>query len=325
MIGRSAFAIFAAVLLLLSSPAAVRAEYPTQPIRIIVAWPPGGVTDTVARVIADQLSKAVKQPVVVDNRPGANGNIGTQAAARMPADGYTLQVVTAETHAINPHVYAGLNYDVGRDFEPIALLARSNFVLATRVGLDVKNVQDLIALAQASPGKLSAASYGIGSTSHLTLAEFEERTNTSFVHVPYRGVSPAVNAILTSEVDIAFVTPHIVVNHQKEGKAQIIGTAATQRMPIVPDTLTFGEQGIADFTGGNWYGVVAPRGIPAEAKALLEKEMKRIAASDIFARHASGIGIAVEYLDSAQFDAFLKSENERWDGIVKSRKIEAAQ
>jgi tripartite-type tricarboxylate transporter receptor subunit TctC len=299
-----------------------RAEYPDRSLRIIVAWPPGGVVDTTARIVAEQLALQFGQPVVVENRVGANGNIGTTAAARAPADGYTLQAVTAETHAINPQLYKALTYNVHRDFEPVALLARSNFVLATKASLPANTVQELIALAKASPGKLSVASYGIGSTSHVTLASFEDVTGTSFLHVPYRGVSPAVNALLTGEVDAAFVTPHIVVGLQKAGNVKILGAASLQRMPFVPDVPTFTEQGIDGFVGGNWYGVVAPSGIPEAVKARLVDAMTRIAAAPPFLAHARSLGVDAEYLDAAGFAEFLAKENERWGTLIKARNIE---
>jgi tripartite-type tricarboxylate transporter receptor subunit TctC len=314
--------VMAAAVLLAGTTLPSRAEYPDRALKIIVAWPPGGVIDTTARVIGDQLAAQLGQPVVVENRVGANGNIGTTSVARAPADGYTLQAVTAETHAINPHLYKSLTYDVSRDFDPVALLAQSNFVLATKAGLPVNNLQEFIALAKASPGKLTMASYGIGSTSHVTMASFEEVTKTSFLHVPYRGVSPAVNALLTGEVDAAFVTPHIVVGLQKAGNVTILGAASLQRMSIVPDVPTFTEQGISGFVGGNWYGIVAPHGIPEAVKARLASELKKIAASPPFLTHARSLGVDADYRDAAGFAAFLAKENERWGLLIKARNIE---
>jgi len=322
MLRRSLVRMLAVSLVWVGTTLSGHAEYPDRPLKIIVAWPPGGVIDTIARIIGEQLAVQLGQPVVVENRVGANGNVGTAAAARAPADGYTLQAVTAETHAINPHLYKALTYDVLRDFEPVALLARSNFVLAAKASLPVNNVQELIELAKASPGKFSVASYGIGSTSHVTLASFEDATKTSFLHVPYRGVSPAVNAILTGEVDAAFVTPHIVVGLQKAGNVKILGAASLQRMSIVPDVPTFTEQGITGFVGGNWYGVVAPRGIPDAVKARLASEMKKIAASPSFLAHTKSLGVDAEYLDAAGFAEFLAKENERWLTLIKARNIE---
>jgi len=314
--------VAALLFVLLGAGLSAHAEYPDRPIKIIVAWPPGGVIDTTARLVADQLATQLGQPVVVENRVGASGNIGTMSVARAPADGYTLQAVTAETHAINPHIYKSFAYDVLGDFDPIALLARSNFVLVARIGLPVGNLQELIALAQAKPGKLTMASYGIGSTAHVTMVSFEDATRTDFLHVPYRGVSPVVNAILTGEVDTAFVTPHIVVQLQQAGKVQILGAASLQRMDIVPDVPTFTEQGIKGFVGGNWYGFVAPRGVPDAAKARLAAELKKIAVAPAFLAHAKSLGVEADYLDAAGFAEFLRDENARWEALLKSRNIE---
>jgi len=302
------------------SPAS--AEYPDRPLKIIVAWPPGGVTDTVARIVGEQLAQAIKQPVVIENRAGANGILGTEVAAKLPTDGYGLQAVTAETHAINPFVYKSLAYSVSDNFEPIAMLARASFVLATKADLAANNVQELVALAKSAPGKLSAASYGIGSTSHIALASFEKATGTNFLHVPYRGVSPAVNALLTGEVDIAFVTPHIVVELRKTGKVKILGVAASRRMNMIGDVPTLAEQGVAGFEAGNWYGIVGPHGLPEVAKKRLAAELKKIVASQFFTDRISALGVEVEYRDAAQFTDFLRSEALRWGEIIKERKIE---
>jgi tripartite-type tricarboxylate transporter receptor subunit TctC len=322
---RTLFLFLATLVCLGAAAPAVHAEYPDRPLKIIVAWPPGGVVDTTARLVGEQLTTQLGQPVVVENRVGANGNIGTTSVARAPADGYTLQAATAETHAINPNLYKSLTYDVARDFDPIALLARSNFVLAAKADLPVDNVQALVALAKASPGKLTMASYGIGSTAHVTMASFEEETKTSFLHVPYRGVSPVVNALLTGEVDTAFVTPHIVVELQKAGKVKILGAASLQRMEIVSDVPTFTEQGIAGFVGGNWYGVVAPRGMPEAGKARLASELKKIAASQAFLAHVKSLGVEADYRDAAGFAEFLAKENQRWGSLIKARNIEIPQ
>lgn len=314
--------LLATFLILIWTAFSAHAEYPDRPLRIIVAWPTGGVIDVTARLVAAQLAIQLGQGVVVENRVGANGNIGTTSVARSPADGYTLQAVTAETHAINPHLYKTLGYDVFRDFEPVALLARSNFVLATRAGFPANSVQELIALAKAAPGKYSMASYGIGSTAHVTMASFEEATGTSLLHVPYRGVSPVVNALLTGEVDTAFVTPHIVVELEKAGKVKILGAASLERMALVPNVPTFTEQGVTGFVGGNWYGIVAPRGIPAPEKTRLAEELRKIAASDSFVAHCNSLGVEADYRDAAGFAEFLKKENERWGALIRARKIE---
>jgi tripartite-type tricarboxylate transporter receptor subunit TctC len=317
--------VVTAFLLLAVLVSAARAEYPDHGIKIFVAWPPGGSTDIVARFVAEQLSTALKQPVVVENRPGANGNIGAEMFARLPADGYSLMIATAETHAINPHVYTKLGYDVTRDFEPIALLAQVDFVLIARTGLAANNVQEFINLAKASPGGIKVGSYGLGSTSHLALAALEEKTGASFLHIPYRGLTPAVNAIMTGEIDAAFVSPNSVLGIEKSGQAKILGAASLQRPAVAPNVPTFAEQGIADFVNGNWYGIVAPHGLPTEIKERLENEMRNIAGSELFAQRLGPAAIEVRYLDAAQFSEFLRSENERWGKIVEARKIKVEQ
>jgi tripartite-type tricarboxylate transporter receptor subunit TctC len=301
------------------------AAFPDRPVKVFVAWPPGGATDIVGRYVAEQLASVLNQSVIVENRAGANGNIGTELVAKMPADGYTLQIATAESHAINPHVYKNLNYDVARDFEPLALLAKSTFVLATRKDLAANNVSEFVKLAQAKPGSLTVGSYGIGSTSHLTLAEMEERTSTSVLHVVYRGLSPVINALLTGEIDAGFVSANSVVGLQQAGKLKILGTAATERLKVLPDIPTFAEQGVPGFVGGNWYGVVAPKGLPAEAKARLTEALQKVGTSDVFARRAEANGFEVRYLAEADFNKFIQSENDRWGRIVAAKKIEVGQ
>jgi tripartite-type tricarboxylate transporter receptor subunit TctC len=317
--------ILATLIMVAVSASVSRAEYPDHGIKIFVAWPPGGSTDLVARFLADQLSTGLKQSVVVENRPGANGNIGAEMFVKLPADGYSLMIATAETHAINPHVYKNLSYDVMRDFEPIALLARVDFVLVVRAGLPVKTVSEFVDLAKASPGKITVGSYGVGSTSHMALAAFEDRTGTSFLHVPYKGLTPAVNAILTGEIDATFVSPNSVFGLEKNGQAKILGAASVQRPAIAPNVPTFAEQGITDFVNGNWYGIVAPHGLPAEIKKRLSDEIQKVAVSDLFAQRAGPTGIVVQYLDAGQFSEFLRSDNERWSKTVAARKIEVAQ
>ena len=300
----------------------VLAQYPNKPIKLVVPWPPGGVTDTLARFSGDQLARAVGQPVVVDNKGGANGIIGTQAAQQLPADGYGLLAVTAETHAINPSVYKPLPYDPVRDFDPVAQVARVSFVLATRGDLPPNNVAELVAYAKANPGKVSAASYGVGSTSHLGLATFESLTGTSYIHAPFTGVAPAVNALLGGQVDIAFVNAYNVEQHRKAGKIKILGVAGPQRIATIPDVPTMAEQGIQNMHAGNWYGFVAPHGVPLEARQKLAMELRKIAQSKEFLEKVSSMGVQAEFRDADQFAAFLRDEGKRLGDVARDKGIE---
>jgi len=301
---------------------AAQAQYPDKPIKIIVPWPTAGVTDTLARFSAEQLQRAIGQPVVVENKGGANGIIGSQAAALLPADGYGLLAVTAETHAINPSVYKTLPYDPLKDFDPVAMVARVSFVLAVRGDLPVGNVKELVAFAKASPGRVSAASYGIGSTSHLGLATFEKLTGTNYIHVPYQGVSPAVNALIGGQVDIAFVNAFNVEQHRKTGKVKILAVAGPERLHTISDVPTMVEQGLQGMEAGNWYGFVTPRGVPAATRERLAVELRKITQSKVFQDKVYAMGVQTEFRDAADFQAFLRSEGMRLGDVVRDKKIE---
>lgn len=299
-----------------------KAEYPEKPIEMIVPWPVGGVTDTLARLSADQLQRAIGQPVVVSNKGGANGIIGTQAAARMPSDGYGLLTVTAETHAINPAVYKPLPYDPLKDFDPVAMVASVSFVLAARGDLPVSNVKELVALAKVTPGKVTAASYGVGSTSHLGLATFEKLTGTNYIHVPFQGVSPAINALLGGQVDIAFVNAFNAEPHRKSGKVKILAVAGPERLHTIPDVSTMTEQGLRGMNAGNWYGFVTPRGVPVAIREKLAAELRKIAQSNVFQDKVYSMGVQAEFRDAAEFQTFLRSEGSRLGDVVRDNRIE---
>lgn len=311
---------FGAGLLVAALP--VLAEFPDKPIKLIVPWPPGGVTDTLARFAADQLGRSISQPVVVENKGGANGIIGTQAAMALPPDGYGMLAVTAETHAINPSVYKPLQYDPIKDFDPVAMVARVSFVLATRGNLPPNTVQELVAYAKANPGKVSAASYGVGSTSHLGLATFEQLTGTSYIHAPFQGVAPAVNALIGGQVDIAFVNAYNVEPHRKTGKVKILGVAGPKRLHTIADVPTMAEQGIQGMHAGNWYGFVTPRGVPVAARQKLAEELQKVGNSTAFKDKAFAMGVDPEFRDPAQFAEFLKTEGTRLGEVVRDKRIE---
>ena len=266
----------------------------------------GGVTDACS-LHRDQLGRSISQPVVVENKAGANGIIGTQASMALPPDGYGLLAVTAETHAINPSVYKPLQYDPIKDFEPVAMVARVSFVLATRADLPPNSVKELVAYAKANPGKVTAASYGIGSTSHLGLATFEKLTGTSYVHAPFQGVAPAVNALIGGQVDIAFVNAFNVEPHRKTGKVKILGVAGPKRLHTIADVPTMAEQGIEGLHAGNWYGFVTPRGVPAAARLKLAAELQKVGNSPAFLEKTHSMGVEAEFRDPAQFAEFLKA------------------
>jgi len=299
------------------------ADYPDKPIKIVVAWPPGGVTDTIGRVVADKLTDKLNISVVVENRAGANGIIGTQAAARAKPDGYTMQVVTAESHAINPYVYKDLTYDPLKSFDPVALLGTVSFVIAQSREAGFKDAANLAATAKANTKEINAGSYGVGSTSHLGLALFQQSTQTQFSHVPYQGVAPVVNALLASEIDFAFVNAFNVSGFAQDGRLKILGVASDKRLAILPDVATLEEQGISGVHAGNWYGVVLPHGVPTDIRGKLEGLLHEISQDPTFSEKLRSMGVEEVFLDSAGFGEFIQRENERLSKVIKEQGIAA--
>ncbi len=297
------------------------AAYPDQSIRMVVAWPAGGISDVLARYVGEKLSVSMKQPVVIDNRPGANGLIGTQNVANATPNGYTLQAISAETHAINPHVYKKLGYDPKTAFEPIAIVGKVYLVMATRADLPAKNVKELVADAKARPNGLNAGHYGVGSTSQLGLALFERSAGVHFNQVPYKGVSPTVNALLAGEVDVVMANAFNVAQFRKAGRVKVLGSASPQPLASMPDVPTIESQGLKDFRTGNWYGFVAPKGTPPEVIKKLSDEIRKIAATPEFKEKLAGMGILEEFMGPDEARKFLAAENEVYARVVKERGI----
>lgn len=313
--------LIAAAVALAAAAAPVLAQYPDQPIKLVVGWPAGGVSDVLGRYVADKLGAALKQPVVVDNRPGANSLIATQAVARATPNGYTLQAITAESHGINPHVYKNLGYDPKTAFEPIAMVGKVYQVLAARADLPAKNIQELIAAAKANPSKLNAGNYGIGSTSHLGMAYFEQQAGVNFNSVPYKGVAPTVNALIAGEVDVAMANVFNVAQFHKAGRLKVLGSASPTPLAALPDVPTIESQGLKGFYTGNWYGFVAPKGTPTPIINQLAAEIKKIAATPEFKEKLVSMGIIESFMGPEESRKFLAAENEVYARVVKDRKI----
>jgi tripartite-type tricarboxylate transporter receptor subunit TctC len=278
------------------------------------------VTDVVARIVAQELSTSFGVSVLVDNRPGGNGIIGTQAVARASADGYTLQLVTADTHAIAPSVYRRLPYDVEREFAPIALLVRSSMVLAANSKLVDLNFAEFLADARKHPGKVAAGSYGVGSASHLALASFEKEANVSFLHVPYKGVTPVVHALAAGDISIGFVSPSNIVGLLADGTLKVLGSASANRLSMVRNIPTFGELGFP-FTAENWFGLVAPKGVPTDVLKRLESEMARVSTSEAMQAYVKRAGVEMDFRDSVAFAAFLSEQTTKLGEVARSHNI----
>jgi len=312
-------AIAALALLGLAGPAAAQSDYPSRGIKIIVAVPAGGGVDVTARVLADQLQKKWGHPVTVENHTGAGGNIGTEAVYVSPPDGYTLLATAPAPLAANATLYKKLSYDPSRII-PVALMALSANVLAVRNDLPAKTVPELISYAKANPGKISFASQGNGSTSHLTAALFEQRTGIKLTHVPYRGTAPALNDLAGGHVDMIFADLGSVLPLHLSGKIRIIAAGTKERLAAVPEAPPMSDT-IPNFVSTTWYALAAPPNTPAAVVAKLNKAFVEIEASpDVQAKYRS-IHVSGSDLDVAALAAFIKTESELWGGVIRKANI----
>ncbi len=308
---------------LLAFAAVSNAQYPDKPIKVVVAWPPGSPTDSVARLVSDRLAQRLGQPITVENRPGANGTIGTTYVAKAAPDGYTLIFATADTHSINPLVYKSLSYDAVKGFEPISLVGTVNFVLISRPDFPYADLQALVAAAKQQPGKISFATWGTGSTAHVALALLEQAAGVQLLHVPFQGSAPALNALLGSQVDVMVTGgPQTADTNRKAGKIKILGVSGAQRLAALPDVRTFAEQGLPDAQAGSWYGFMAPAGLPPAIRDRLAGEIASILKVPDVAQRIASFGWTVVGNTPAEYSVFLRSELERYGKVIRSRGIQ---
>ncbi len=309
--------LFAFTLTATAARADDAAGFPNRPIRIVVCVPAGGGVDTVTRIVADGLSKKLGEPVVVENRAGAAGNIGADFVFHSAPDGYTLLAAQPAPLTVNPLLYKTMSFDPAK-FEPVAVMTSIANVLLVRENFPAHNVQEFIAYAKASPGKINYASQGIGTTSHLTAALFETRIGTTLVHVPYKGTAPALNDILAGNVDMIFMELASAIKLHQAGKARILAVATDKRVANLPDIPTFAEAGVKDFESGTWNAIVAPPGTPApvvaKLNAAVEDVLKGEHAKDIFRK----LNLHAASGSPAQTKAFIAEQTALWSGVIKA-------
>jgi tripartite-type tricarboxylate transporter receptor subunit TctC len=290
-------------------------SYPTRPVRLIIPFPPGGGNDTVGRMIATQLSGRLGKQVVVDNRGGAGGVVGTEVAANAPKDGYTLLVV-ALGHAVSPWLYK-LSYDPIKSFTPVAILASGPNVLAVNPGLSVNSVTELIAFAKQNPGTIQWASSGIGTFQHLGGELFNLEAGVNMLHVPFKGAGPAMIDVIGGHTKVVFAPIVAAAPHIRSGKLKALGTGGTKRNPVLPEVPTIAEAGVPNYNAVNWWGVVAPAGTPAAIIEKLHKEIAAVQNSPEVHKQFATEGAEVVQMSSAEFGAFLAREMSKWGRVVK--------
>lgn len=307
----------------LALPTFAQTAWPSRPIRIVVPYTPGGFTDQMARLVQLGLQQRLGQPVLIDNRPGANSLIGVDAVAKAAPDGSTFGVVIA-AYAANTSLYAGkLPYDPRKDLMGVSLMGVSPLLAAVSNDAPFKTGRELIDYARANPGKISFGSSGNGSAAHLTTELWKALTKTYMVHVPYRGAVPALTDLMGGQIQLFFDAPTGLINQARAGKIRLIGVAGEQRLPAVPDVPTFIEQGFAGFTGSTWAGMLAPAGTPPSVVQRMAEEVARIIKSDETRARLDAMGTFPAGSTPQEFDAFIAAETTKWGQVIKTAGVKA--
>lgn len=291
--------------------------YPAKTIRLILPFPPGGAIDTLGRIIGPQLSEALGQQMVMENRPGAAGNIGAEIVAKSPPDGYTV-LMGAQPLSISVTLYSKLGYDLVRDLAPVSLLASTPNIVVVHPSVPARSVKELIALAKARPGQLDFASSGSGGTPHLAGALFNNLAGTRMHHIPYKGGGPAVIALVAGECSVGFATAPSVIHHVKSGRLRGLAVTSAQRAPLVPDLPTVSEAGVPGYEAGAWQGLLVPTGTRREIISRLQAESSKVLKLPVVKEQMDATGLTPIGSTPEEFGAYLRSEIEKWGKVVRS-------
>ncbi|GAA5232089.1 tripartite tricarboxylate transporter substrate binding protein [Verticiella sediminum] len=306
----------------LAAGPALAQDWPAKPVRVVVNFPPGGVADVLARLISQSIAQTLGQPFVIENRAGANGNIGGDAVAKADADGYTFLFSSGGVASVNPHIYPNMPFDPAKDLTPVAAAARVLVYLMTRPDIPAKDVTAFIAHARANPGKLTYASPGNGSSPHLASEMLNAATGIESVHVPYRGAAPAMVDLLAGQVDYMF-DPGVGLEHAKEGKLRLLAVGSPTRSPLFPDTPTLAEAGIEGFNADTWFGFYAPAGTDPGIIERLNAEVNRVLAQPAVQQRIVDIGGEAAPMSPQEFAQKAKEDSDRYGKLIRDRDIKA--
>ena len=310
----------AGALLLLAAPLSMAQAWPARPIRLVVPFPPGGLIDNMARLVGNRLAQELGQPVVIDNKPGAGGNVGAAEVARAPADGYTL-LMASPALTISPAVYKNLPYQPSQ-LAPVALLGRVPNVLLVNPASGIGKVQDLVSRAKAKPGQLNYASNGNGTSLHLSAELFKRRSETFITHVPYRGAAAAITALLSGEVDMMFDNLPSAIGQIQAGKLRALAVTTAQRSTALPDVPTLAEAGMDGFNVSAWFGVAAPAGLPAPVATRLADALQKVVQQPEVAAAMQRQGADPAFMDAASATAALNADAAQWKQVAAFAKIQ---
>ena len=316
------FALALGLAATLAAPAVHAQAFPNKPLKLIVNFPPGGAADVIGRALAQQLGEQLKQQVVVENRPGANGNIGADAVAKSPADGYTLLMSSGGAMTVNPFLYTKMPFDAEKDLQPVASVARVLVFLMTHPSVPVNSFAEFVAYAKANPGKLSFGSPGTGSSPHLATEMFKRQAGFQATHVPYKGAAPALTDLLAGQLQFMF-DPGPGLRHAKDGKLKLLAVGSPKRSSQVPEVPTLAEGGMAGFDADTTFGVYAPGGTPAALVTQLHDEINKALATPKVLEVIKGIGGEPAALSRADFIAAQSKDRERFGAFIKETGLKA--
>lgn len=302
-----------------SAQAQRAANWPTKPIRVVVGFAPGGSTDVMARILSQTLSESLGQPVIIDNKPGASGNIAASEVVRAAPDGHTFLIAPTSVETANPSLFES-NILPSRDLTPVASVGRTQMYLVAKPQMAAKDVRELVALARAKPGTLSYASAGSGTPPHLACELFKQATATSITHIPYRGAAPALQDVLSGQADFV-CDPGIAFPHIRTGKVKLLGVVSTKRSPFFPDTPTVSEQGFAGANLDIWFGMWAPNGTSAETLARMNRELGKALAQPAVKSRYADLGAEPIAMDTADFRKLLVNETAQLSTLIRDQKI----
>jgi tripartite-type tricarboxylate transporter receptor subunit TctC len=320
-LAQAAFAAFA--LATAATPALAQGGFPNKPVHIVVAFTAGGPTDVVARLIGQKLTDKWGQQVVVDNRPGAAGLLGSEFVAKAPADGYTLLMATAGNLTVNQHLYKNMHFDPVRDFSPIAQTAAVDFVLVTQPNAPFHGVKELIAAAKAKPDSITTATSGNGGAPHLAAALFEDAAKVNLTMVPYKGTADAVNAVLSGQTALDFDAASQVMPHIKAGKLKPLAVLGTRRSTLLPEVPTMAEAGLPSYNFSNWFGLVGPAGVPKDVLDKLQKDVAEALNDPELRAKFQTMGLQPGSGTPAQFATLIRNDAAKWGATIKAANIQA--
>ena len=296
--------------------------FPDHAVKLVVPFTAGGNADVVARMVAQGMGEQLKQSVLVENRPGANAMIGAEAVARSAPDGYTMMLATAESHAINPHIYKKVNYDAVKDFTPVGVIGYFPFALVINPKLPVQNLAEFVDYAKKNKGKLNFASWGVGSTSQIAFEQFKQTTGIDLVHVPYQGAAPALTAIAGDQVDAFMVPLSVAVPQARNGRVRLLGVTTAQRVTTSPDIPTLSEQGVAVVSGG-WHVLVVPRATPIEVVNQLNRALLATTQAPAMRESLLKAGVDPASTSPAEAEKMLVAEWQRWGKVARDAAVQA--